>query len=254
MSSIVKFLFIAMIMVYGRSSLADKLDTAISTGTAINQAAVNSQKKIDKLSDQTQQMLNEYRQTVRETEVLTAYNKHLRQLLQSQNEEKTSLQRQLQDIEVTQREVVPLMLRMLDSLEAFVKLDFPFLADERNTRITRLRELMVRADVTDSEKYRRIVEAFQIETEYGRTIEAYRADLTVNGQSRTLDFLRIGRIALFYQTLDGSELGVWNRLKKSWELLSGEYRKPIRNGLRIARKEAAPDLLLLPIATPEAVK
>lgn len=239
---------------FSHGIFADQLNDAIATGTAINQAAAKSQQMIDQVSNETRRMLDEYRQVTRETETLKSYNEHLRQLLVSQQQEKQSMLRQLQEIQVTQREIVPLTLRMLETLETFVTLDIPFLLEERRKRIDRLKKMVVRADVTDAEKYRRIVEAYQIENDYGRTIEAYRADLTANGASRPVDFLRLGRVALLYQTLDGSETGVWNRVKKNWEVLPGNYQKPIRNGLRIARKEAAPDLLLLPIPAPEAAK
>ncbi len=236
------------------NSDADNLDQAIATETTINQAAVKSQKKIDRVSGQTRKALDEFRRVSRETDTLITYNGHLRKMLRSQQEEKESIERQLVEIETTWREIVPLILRMLESIETFVELDFPFLPDERHKRIENLKAMMLRADVTDAEKYRRILEAYQIENDYGQTIEAYPADLKDSGTPRTVNFLRLGRVALYYQTLDGNETGTWNRVEKSWELLPYEYKKPIRNGLRIARKEVAPDLLILPVSAPEAVK
>ena len=233
---------------------ADNLDQAIATGTMTNQAAVNSQKKIDRLSGQTRKALDEFRRVTRETDNLITYNGHLRKLLRSQQEEKESIERQLVEIETTKHEIVPLILRMLESIETFVELDFPFLPEERHKRIENLKAMMLRADVSNAEKYRRILEAYQIENDYGQTIEAYRADLKANGTLRTVNFLRLGRVALYYQTLDGNETGNWNRVKKRWQLLPDKYKKPIRNGLRIARKEAAPDLLVLPVPAPETVK
>jgi hypothetical protein len=107
--------------------------------------------------------------------------------------------------------------------------------------------MMGRADVTTSEKFRRIMEAYQIENEYGRTIEAYRASLVAGGRESTVDFLRFGRIALLYQTLDGLEAGVWDQTNGRWEPLNSGYRSAIRAGLKIARKQAAPDLIRLPL-------
>jgi hypothetical protein len=114
--------------------------------------------------------------------------------------------------------------------------------------------MMVRADVTHAEKFRRILEAYQIENDYGNTIEAYKADLTMNDVSSSVDFLRLGRVALYYQRFDGSETGYWNKEQKQWQTLSTDYHNAIRNGLRIARKETAPDLLTLPIPAAEAGK
>jgi hypothetical protein len=140
---------------------------------------------------------------------------------------------------------------MIDSLDAFVQLDVPFLEDEREERILDLRKLMFRADVTESEKYRRIMEAYQIENEFGRTIEAYRSTLVREGREVSVNFLRVGRIALVYQALDGSEAGVWNQAERRWESLDDSHRNAIRDGLKIARKQVAPDLLRIPLPAPE---
>ena len=107
---------------------------------------------------------------------------------------------------------------------------------------------MERADVTIAEKYRRILEAYQVETEYGRTIEAYRDEVTVDDMTRTVDFLRIGRVSLYYLTLDSMEAGIWN---EGWQVLSNEYRQPISQGLKIAKKQLPPDLLVLPVKAAE---
>jgi Protein of unknown function (DUF3450) len=216
--------------------------------------AVQTQKTLDKLGDQERRMLQEYRQAFREAATLKLYNRHLQEVIDSQEKETASLHRQMKEVELTRRELVPLMYRMLDSLEAFVRLDLPFLQDERQKRLKRLREMLVMAAVENAEKYRRILEAYQIESEYGHTIEAYRADLKMNGETRPVDFLRLGRVALYYQTLDGSDTGVWVRAKKTWQTLPSEYRKPVRDGLRIARKQASPTLLTLPVPAPESVQ
>ncbi len=233
---------------------AEKLQQAINIDMATNNAAIKSQKKIDKYSDQAQKALAEYRTAIRQIKTLDTYNRYLRTLINSQTEEKASLEQQLKDIETTQQEIIPLILRMLDSLEKFIQLDIPFLPEERLQRLNRLKEMINRADVTNAEKFRRIIEAYQIENDYGKTIEAYRSNLVVGDNKISVDFLRLGRVALYYQRLDGSETGSWNRETKTWDILSSDYRNAIRNGLRIARKEAAPDLLVVPVPAAESVK
>jgi len=245
---------IAIVIAFGLITLpvnAEHLSDAINVETATNNAAIQSQKKIDNLSDKTRRMLEQYRAANHQTKTLKIYNKHLNDLLASQKQEKQSLQQQLTDIETTQREIVPLILRMLDSLEQFITLDLPFLPQERHQRLTKLKEMVVRADVTNAEKFRRIIEAYQVENDYGNTIEAYRADLTLAGETSSVDFLRLGRVALYYQRFDGSETGYWDKEQSQWQVLSEDYKHSIRNGLRIARKETAPDLLTLPIPAAE---
>jgi hypothetical protein len=230
---------------------AQALDKALDIRTQANEAGAASQGRIDKIADETDELLRQYREELQQIEALRVYNEQLEKLLASQEAEKASLREQIEDVTVIGREVTPLMLRMLESLDNFVELDVPFLLDERRERVQRLKELMDRADVTNAEKYRRILEAYQIENDFGRTIEAYRGSLDGDGATRTVDFLRVGRVALLYQTLDGREVGAWSQADRAWQSLDGNYRPAIRQGLRIARKQAAPDLLRLPIPAAE---
>ena len=136
-------------------------------------------------------------------------------------------------------------------LEEFVEVDIPFLERERSIRIAELHKLMKRPDVPTSEKYRRISEAYQIELEYGHTIEAYEGEMDVGGESRTVAFLRFGRLGLYYMTLDGHEIGFWDNTADEWVALDDEYRLPLDQAIRIARKQLPPDLIRLPIPAPE---
>jgi hypothetical protein len=146
------------------------------------------------------------------------------------------------------------MVRMVDTLDSFIQLDLPFLLEERRKRVETLKRNMDRADVSTAEKYRRIMEAYQIEAEYGRTIEASSDMLEKDGESRSVNYLRVGRVAYLYQTLDGEESGVWDPATREWKVLPEKYRSSISKGLRTARKQLAPDLLKLPVRAPERVQ
>jgi len=229
----------------------DRLEAAVGNEQAAIEDARRSQQKIDALSEDARLLLEEFRNISRRADTLEAYNQQLARLVDSQEREKQGLQRQIEQIDVTRREVVPLMLRMVDTLERFVELDLPFLPAERQERITGLRELMDRADVTLAEKYRRLMRAYQTEVEYGRTIEAYRGNLNGEESERTVQFLRLGRVALYYQSLDGTRTGYYDADAGRWQELPDTYRLPVKRGLRIARKQAAPELLRLPVPAPE---
>jgi Protein of unknown function (DUF3450) len=164
-----------------------------------------------------------------------------------------SIERQLVEIETTNREVQPLMQKMVDTLQRFVALDIPFLLEERTHRVQSLQELMPRADVAISEKYRRIIEAYQIELEYGRTLEAYEGRIVDGSGERTVDFVRLGRVSLMYQTLDGAETGYWNAQEKKW-VVDNNYAEAVAEARRVARKDGAPDLLKVPVPTPQEVQ
>ena len=235
------------------ASAAD-IETAIAEERQGNEKSVESQERINSVDDQTDAMASEYRAIIDQIESLRVYNAQLSKLIASQEAELGSLDQQIANVTVIGREVTPLMLRMVDGLDQFIQLDVPMLPKERTERLAGLRELMDRADVEDSEKYRRIMEAYQIENEYGRTIEVYQDTLTMDGQERTLDFLRIGRISLLYQTLDGEEVGAWDQAQRKWVKLGSEYRDSIRKGVRIARKQLAPDMIRVPVSAPEAAQ
>lgn len=238
----------------GSVAATDPLDASIATSIENNRQESKTQGRIEGIDDETQKLLAEYQKLSRELEVLQSYNGQLQKLVDSQEAEKGSIQEQMAGLEATQREIVPLMLRMVESLQGFLEIDHPFLPDERRMRVEQLKELMDRADVSIGEKYRRVLEAYQIEMEYGRTIEAYRGELKENGGNRTVDFLRVGRVGLYYQTLDRQEVGQWDTVAGGWQRLPDHYNLAVRKGLRIARKQAAPDLLQLPLPKPQEAR
>ena len=226
---------------------AEPLDAAQSVRQDANIEGMASQKRIDGINALTDQLFSRYTTALRQIDSIRVYNRQMRDLIGSQEAELVSLSDQIDRVEEVGRSVTPLMLRMIAALDAFVELDTPFLTEERAERVSELHGLMARADVSNAEKYRNIMEAYQIENEYGRTIEAYRSNLERDGKEVTVDFLRFGRIALVYQTLDGNETGVWDPESQDWIVLDDDYRTPIRQGLRIARKQSAPDLIRLPL-------
>ena len=231
----------------------EKLREIVGEETKSLNEASASQQRIDHLDDDTQKLLTEYRQVTAETESLKTYNDQLAAQIPSQQQEVASIEKQLQDIETTQREVLPMMQRMLETLDRFVQLDVPFLGEERRRRVANLKEMMDRADVTVSEKYRRIIEAYQIEVEYGRTLEAYEGKLGDTDDARAVQFVRLGRIALLYQTLDRKETGYWDAARKQW-VVDGSYRHAFAKNLEIAKKMGAPDLLIVPVQAPQEVE
>ena len=218
----------------------------------INQQAKTSQARIDALTEETHKLLNEYKTVLKEIEGLRVYNRQFEKQIANQEREMTQLTDSIDRVTVIERQITPLMLRMIDGLEQFVDLDLPFLLDERHDRVARLREMMDRADVAVSEKFSQVLRAFQIENEYGRTMEAYGDTINVDGVDRKADILKVGRVALVFQTPDGEETGMWNKADNRWEVIGDEFTTPVRNGIRMARKQLSVDMLTLPITGPEA--
>lgn len=231
---------------------AQDLESPLQLEQEINDDAAQSQARVDGLASQTEDMLAEYRAVVREVESLRIYNNNLEQIVQDQRDEAQSINQQLAGLEDTNRGVIPLMLEMIDTLGRIVEADIPFRIEARRARVERLRAMMDEAEVTASEKYRRVMEAYRGELEFGRTTEAYSAELPGAGQ--TVEFLRVGRTLLVYQASDGGETGWFNPATRSFEALPDRYRQQVREGLAIARNEKAPALVTLPVPGPEVVQ
>ena len=224
------------------------LDPAAKKATEINESAASSQGKINSITDQIDNKLQQFKTLSKEIEGLEVYNAQLRRQISNQDQEMIDLNKSIDEVSVIERQITPLMLNMITGLSQFVPLDVPFLIEERSNRILDLQSMMDRADVSTSEKFRRVMEAYQVEMDYGKTIEAYPGLKEIDGQERSVEFLRIGRTTLIYQTRDGSFQGVWNKQTRQWEELDSSYKNQISKGLRIAKKQLAPDLLMVPVA------
>ncbi|WP_408033892.1 DUF3450 domain-containing protein [Thalassotalea algicola] len=228
-----------------------QLDEVVQAGQEINRSAGQSQQKIDKIADQIQSKLQQFKAINKEIDGLSVYNGQMNKQIDNQLIELSDLVTSMEQVSIIERQVSPLMARMIDTLAAFVALDVPFLPEERNKRVEGLKSMMERADIAASEKFRRVMEAYQVEVDYGRTIEAYSDLLLLEGREMDVDFLRIGRVAFIYQTRDGSKMGSWNTATKSWDDLDASYRTDINKALRIARKQLAPDLVVVPVNVSE---
>ena len=213
-----------------------------------------SQEKITDLSVETQELLGEYRLVLQQIDRLIAYNDYVERLITDQEEQIVDINRQLQNFALIERGIVPLMLESIETLDRFIDLDVPFLLEERKDRVNRLRVIMNESDITVSEKFRQIMDAYQIETSLGSDIEAYTGFLEIDGENRQVDFLRIGRTSLTYQTPDQKETGFWNKQTQQWEDLPRKYTDYVKEGLRIAKKQITPDLIQLPVEAPRVMQ
>ncbi len=237
------------------SANADPLTDVLKVGQAKTQSAQKSQLKIDRLADETRDSLQKYKQLIKLVEDLKVYNKKLELQVKNQNERMVTMEKSISEVTVIQRQITPLILRMIDGLEQFVALDMPFHMQERRSRVDFLRANADRSDLTIAEKFRQVLEAYKIENEYGRKIDTYKDKISINGLDRDVNILRVGRIALMFQTTDTEISGTWDQKSRSWvELGPTEYRNAVMKGIRIAKKQASIDILNLPVAAPEAIR
>jgi hypothetical protein len=243
--------FIYAIAGLSTQAFAVGINEVMQEGENRADAGETAQKQIDSVADQTEKIINDYRSVTKVVDGLRVYNALLQTQLDNQEAEMQALSDSISNVALIERQIVPLMTRMVDALDNFVQLDTPFLKKERADRISRLREMMERSDVTAAEKFRRVIEGYQIENDYGRTIEAYKGTTEINGNQLEVDFLRIGRVALLYQSVGGVHTGAWDAETDSFkELPPALYKAQVSDGLKIARKQVAPDLLVVPVAAP----
>lgn len=232
---------------------ASTLDSILAVGKSKNDAARKSQAKIDTLADETRDLLSDYKTVTKQVDGLKVYNARLQKQIDNQVARIAAIDANIDNSTVIARQMTPLVIRMLDGLEQFIELDVPFEEKERLKRVQGLRSSIDRADVSVAEKFRAVLEAYNIELQYGRGMDTYRGSIDIGGNEREVDFLRMGRIALAYQTTDGAQSGAWDNASRSWvELPAGEYNAAIRKGIRISKKQASMELLKMPIAAPEA--
>jgi len=230
---------------------AQSLDQVLNAENQRTKLAQASQQRIDGVVDDTRKKEDQFKRLLKEIEGLKIYNTLLQRQIDAQVRKMAQIEVSIDQVEVISRQIIPSMTRMIASLKIFIELDVPFLMEERRERVANLENLLVEPDVNDAEKFRKVTEAYQIENDYGRTIEAYSGSLEIGDENRRVEFLRIGRVAFMYQTQDGKLSGVWDQEARRWQEADA-YKNEIRAGLKIANKQVAPDLLLMPVATPEA--
>jgi hypothetical protein len=247
-----KYIYITLVFcasVFAQETVEDKNiveDTIKISTTSIEKSGL-TQEQIVKLDEQTRVLLADYQSTSKEYDSLKLYNDQVQKIINSQIEEIENILIKIDELDQTNQRIVPFMLRMIDGLENFIQLDIPFLMDERTDRLNNLKVTMDRGDVSTSEKFRLIVEAYKTELEYGRTIEAYRDNIIIDNVETSADFLRVGRIALTYLTVDGSKGGYWDTNSQTWEKASSSIKRSTEDALKVASKQAPPALIKIPV-------
>ncbi len=228
---------------------SNNMESVLEVGRENQQLSAKSQDKIDSTDRQTNKIINEWKAVAKQVEGLKLYNEQKRIQIQAQLDLMDKLDEQLVQVVVMQRQIPPLAQRMLESLETFINLDTPFRLEERKARIDLVRSSLAKPKVTASEQVRQVLEAYNIEAEYGRKIDTYESSLE---DGTVVNILVIGRIGMFYQTKDEQVSGRWNNELGLWEELPGSYRKAIRDGIRMAKKLAPTDMLMMPVVKGEA--
>ena len=223
------------------------MESVLEVGRDNQKMSAVSQEKIDATERKTDKIVNEWKAVSKQVEGLKLYNEQKRIQIQAQLDLMDKLDDQLVQVVVMQRQIPPLAQRMLESLESFIQLDTPFRIEERQNRVDLVRASLAKPKVTASEQVRQVLEAYNIEAEYGRKLDAYDETIVLDGQEVVVNILRVGRLGMFFQTKDERQTGYYDNELGSWEELPGSYRIQVRDGIRMAQKLAPMDIMMLPV-------
>ncbi len=228
--------------------------SALDTSQRTQRDTAASQQRIDQLDDQTASLLNDYRANLKQLEAARRYNASLNRNIESQESEITRLREDIDNVEGLQRAMQPLMEDMVSRFGDLVNADLPFLVEERGARAARLSGILGNPSMSAAQRYRLIVEAYQIENEYGRTIGAYEGTIGEGEEALTGEFLRVGRVALMFKTPDDSELKIYDAAVGDFVDLNRSYLQDVKFGLRMAKEQTAPDIFFVPVKAPAAAQ
>lgn len=247
------FLMLAMLLGLSPVSMsADQVDAIVDSGVARADENQASQKRVDSIAASTEKVVSKYKRELKVIDGLKVYNELFRAQIGAQEARKEKLRNAIMENAVVERQIFPLMLSMVEALEQFIELDIPFHIQERRERVANLKQIIGDAQVIGAEKLRKVFEAYQIETDFGSNIDSYREVVTIDGNQQEVNVLRFGRISLVYQSGDGKHNAVWDNEARKWASLDAtEYRNYIKKGLKIANKQIAPELFILPVSAAE---
>jgi hypothetical protein len=227
------------------------IDRATALAAENFKAASESQARVVRLSDEADELVEEFSEQAKIVDGLEVYNAQMRRTISEQERTIAQYDRSIEEVAELQRQVAPLMERMMVAIEQFVELDVPFQLDARRDRLALIRDTFDDSNVNIAEKFRLVLTAYQQEINYGRVMQHYTGTLELDGVERDVDFLRVGRIALLYQTSDQTSTGVWDKDAKQFVELESDYRRPVAEGIRMAQQLATTEILELPISAPE---
>jgi len=246
-ASFILVLLIFLHVMHGQSESGTEVDQIQKKVVRTIEIRQIIQKKEDAWAGKKAELMANYRSLKANKEYLEKFKLQTERSLASQKAHIAELERRIKEWIRIREESQSYLESAVRELEGFIKKDLPFLSKERSNRLSSIKELLARSDKTASEKLRRVMEALQIETEYGRTVEIYQDTIDLNGQSMLVDILRLGRLSLFCQTPDGKVVGHYDRSAERWVSLSPGYRRNINKAVDMARRERTIDLVTLPI-------
>ncbi len=233
--------------------MAPRLCSA-QTGTAVKDTVAGTvavrqetQRQQDTWAAQKDILVRRYRLSAAKIKWLQERRDVQEQRVQAVEARVAELQRRMGEADRLENSLQDTLRAILERLEVSVEVGLPFLPTERNFRLQTLNEDLARPDIDPAEKLRRLLEALQVETGYGSTVEVYQDKITVEGQPISADILRLGRVALFWMTPDRKQGGVYDQGRAAWIPLGGGQRRHIALAMDMASRLRPVELTDLPV-------
>ena len=222
------------------------MQQAIEIEASSSNDAASRQEFIDNVDSEILVLTGDIQFLSQQLDLTNIYNRQLQELIDSQNAEIISINEQMVELDKTNKGILPTLEEMVSTLESIINNDVPFLLIERKARVAELKEILKQSNISTSEKFRRVFEAYQIENEFGRTIESYRDEITFDSETFNVEVFRLGRVGLYARTSDGRHTAMYSKKEGRWVRKKGIDNELVV-ALKIARKELPPSLLKLPI-------
>lgn len=248
MKHIYKFPFF-FILVFSINSLISQeiVNSTIDLSVESSNLSVDAQEKIEELDEISKKLYFDYKDTLNEYKALKSYDDQLSKIIDAQFAEIANINNQIDSLDDINIDILPLLKTMTDTLRKVINIDIPFLKEPRIDRVNNLDELLLRADITTAEKFRKVFEAYQIEANFGKTIENYPGYIVLNGAEVAVDFFRLGRLGLYYRTPNGKETGFWNLNTNDWSHEGSSLDDDIKVALDISNRQSPPNFITLPL-------
>ena len=223
------------------------VDKALDSQVDASSSSVVAQRDIERLDEEAKKLYYEFKDIVNEFEGLRRYDNQLEKIVFSQEEEVIDILKQLESLDNVNKEILPFLKTIIDSLRAFIKLDIPFLLESRIARVDELDSIILKSNITTAEKFRKVFEAYQLEATFGNTIETYPGFIDVDEETLSVDYFRLGRLGWYYRSPNGNETGYWDKSSEKWIDSGSKLDEGIKAALDIANRQSPPNFINLPI-------
>ncbi|MEE4163950.1 MAG: DUF3450 family protein, partial [Woeseiaceae bacterium] len=121
------------------SAFAQTVDRVLSASQERLTLAQQSQERINNIVEGTRSLEDDYRSINKEIDGLRVYNRLMVAQTDGQAAVLEDIALSIDQVDVINRQIFPLMERMIDGIEQSIALDVPFLMEERADRVENLK-------------------------------------------------------------------------------------------------------------------